>query len=182
MRTQLLSLAFLATAAVPALADPGAPVKATPASQQLKVTSTAFGPNTRIPPEFTCEGADKAPPLQWSAAPAGTKSLAIVVDDADAPKGTFTQWLVTGIAPSVTSVGKDALPQGAVASKNSKGSAGWTGPCPGTSGKHRYVFHVFALDAAIPPPADKAAFLRAINGHILAEGQLMGTYQSVNTP
>lgn len=154
----------------------------TPSRLQLAVTSSAFVANQKIPVEYTCEGNDVAPPLQWSTVPQATKSVAILVDDADAPKGTFTQWLVTGISPIVNSIDKDALPQGAVAAKNGKGSAGYTGPCPGTSGKHRYFFHVFALDTNLPPQPDKASFLSAINGHVLADGQLMGTYQSINTP
>jgi Raf kinase inhibitor-like YbhB/YbcL family protein len=182
MKTHLLPFVLLAAAAAPVIAGPGRAVQPTPARLQLAVTSTAFTANDRIPPEFTCEGSDKAPPLQWSTVPQGTRSVALLVDDADAPKGTFTQWLVTGISPITNSIGKDALPQGAVAAKNSKGTTGYSGPCPQESGKHRYYFHVFALDTHLAAPADKAAFLAAINGHILAEGQLMGTYQTINTP
>ncbi len=182
MRIQLLSFALLAASTAPAFAGgPGAAVQPTPARLQLAVTSSAFTANQLIPPEFTCDGNDSPPPLQWSTVPKDTKSVAILVDDADAPKGTFTQWLVTGISPVRNAIDKSALPQGAVASKNGKGTTGYTGPCP-PSGKHRYFFHVFALDSAIRPPADKLEFLNAINGHILAEGQLMGTYQKTTTP
>lgn len=179
MRTRLLSFALFAVV-TPAVAGPSS-VPPTPSRLQLAVTSPAFVANQLIPPEFTCDGNDKAPPLSWSTVPKDTRSVAILVDDADALKGTFTQWLVTGISPITNSIGTDALPQGAVAAKNSKGTTGWSGPCP-PSGKHRYYFHVFALDTTIPPPADKAEFLNAINGHVLADGQIMGAYQRTTTP
>ena len=185
MRTPLLPLALLALPAV-ALAQPpitsSTPVPPTPSRLELQVTSTAFTANQPIPPEFTCDGADNPPPLAWSTPPKDTKSIAVFVDDADAPKGTFTHWLITGISPLTTSLlASSALPDGAIAAKNSKGTAGYTGPCP-PAGKHRYYFHVFALDTTIATPADKLDLLRAINGHVLADGTLMGTYQKTTSP
>jgi Raf kinase inhibitor-like YbhB/YbcL family protein len=182
MRTPLLPFALLALPAA-AIAQPitaNSPVPPTPSRLELQVTSTAFTANQPIPPEFTCDGGDNPPPLAWSQPPKDTRSIAVFVDDADAPKGTFTHWLVTGISPFTTSL-SGALPDGAIAAKNGKGSTGYTGPCP-PAGKHRYYFHVFALDTQIAQPADKLEFLRAIQGHVLADGTLMGTYQKTTTP
>jgi Raf kinase inhibitor-like YbhB/YbcL family protein len=182
----LLSLTVLAVLPGVALADkpitPASPTPPTPSRLELAVTSTAFTANQPIPPELTCDGGDNPPPLAWSTPPKETRSIAVFVDDADAPKGTFTHWLVTGISPYTTSLAPGgALPQGASAAKNSKGDAAYTGPCP-PAGKHRYYFHVLALDTTIATPADKVDFLRAINGHVLADGTVMGTYQKTTTP
>jgi Raf kinase inhibitor-like YbhB/YbcL family protein len=186
MRTQLFSLALLAALPAVSLADTPkagpAPVPPTPARLELQVTSTAFRANEAIPPEFTCDGTSNTPPLAWTNVPKETRSVAIFVDDVDAPKGTFTHWLVTGISPTTTSLPSGGgLPQGAVAAKNSKGEAGYAGPCPPV-GRHRYYFHVFALDTSIARPATKVEFLSAIKGHVLADGQLVGTYQKTTTP
>jgi Raf kinase inhibitor-like YbhB/YbcL family protein len=165
-----LTLTMWLGVAVPvvALADPPKPAT-------LEVTSPAFAANGDIPSEFTCEGTDTPPPLAWSEVPAGTKSIAIVVEDPDAPKGTFTHWMVTGISPATRSIGGGPLPSGAMAIKNDAGKAGYTGPCP-PSGRHRYVFRVFALDAPIHA-SDRAQLEHAMKGHVLAEGQLVGMYQ-----
>src|SRR5256885_16856470 len=97
----------------------------------LTITSSAFKANETIPSEYTCDGAEKSPPLAWSNVPASAKSIAILVDDPDAPKGTFTHWIVTNIPPSETSLSAaGSLPQGATAGKNAKGAAGTRGPCP----------------------------------------------------
>lgn len=177
MRTlTLLLLTTLIPAA--ALAGPGTG-KITPrqAKADLKLTSTAFKANQQIPSEYTCDGSDTAPPLAWSAVPGNTRSLALLVEDPDAPDGTFTHWLVTGIAPTTDGITPGAgLPAGAVAAKNGKGDTGYTGPCP-PSGRHHYAFHVYALETTIPTPATKDDFLAAIKGHVLAEGLLVGTYE-----
>jgi len=170
MRT--LILAVLATLPAAALADPPKP-----AAPPLEVTSTAFKNNGAIPADYTCEGTGTAPPLTWSRVPAAAKSIAILVDDPDAPNGTFTHWLVTGIPPTTTSLATGgSLPAGAMASKNGKGETGYTAPCPPT-GRHRYRFDVFALDIATPHAQTRADFLAEINGHIVAKGELTGTYQ-----
>jgi Raf kinase inhibitor-like YbhB/YbcL family protein len=186
MRTPFLTFALLAV--VPALAHadkpitPSSPTPPSPSRLELQVTSNAFTANQAIPPELTCDGNDTPPPLAWSNVPKDTRSIAVFVDDADAPRGTFTHWLVTGISPFTGSLASGgALPQGAIAAKNSKGGAGYTGPCPPT-GKHRYYFHVVALDTTIATPSDKVDFLRQIDGHVLADGVVMGTYQRTTTP
>jgi len=169
MRNWILPLVFLATLPTSALANKK------PAS--LTVKSSAFANNAAIPSEYTCDGSELSPPLSWSQVPAGTKSIAILVDDPDAPMGTFTHWLVTGIPASTTRLGKGAaLPAGAIAEKNDKGATGYAGPCP-PSGRHRYRFHVYALDIETPKATTRAELLSESKGHTLAAGELVGTYQ-----
>jgi len=149
---------------------------ADPAPKTLTVTSDAFQANETIPTDYTCEGAQKSPPLSWSGVPSDAKSIAILVEDPDAPKGTFTHWMVTNIPPSDTSLSENgSLPTGAVAAKNGKGTNGYAAPCP-PSGTHHYHFSVFALDKTIARPANRAAFMKEIKGHVLAKGELVGTY------
>jgi Raf kinase inhibitor-like YbhB/YbcL family protein len=176
------ALAGPAEASVQAPIDALAQVMASDDVPVLHVTSSAFGANQLIPPKYTCDGTQTTPPLAWSHVPAGTQSIAILVEDPDAPGGMFTHWLVTGIAPTTTALAAGAaLPDGATAARNSKGRLGYDGPCP-PHGRHRYVFRVFALDSAIPPPKDRDGFLSEIHGHTLAEGRLVGTYQRATPP
>ena len=149
----------------------------------LRVTSPAFGANGSIPPEFTSDGPDTAPPLSWNQPPPGTKSIAILVEDPDAPdpaapKRTWVHWIVTGIPASVMSLGGDSdLPAGAVQGINDWGQRRWMGPNPPV-GRHRYFFRVYALDIALgSTQMRKAELLSAIKGHILAQGELIGTYK-----
>ena len=143
----------------------------------IGVRSSAFANNGAIPSEYTCDGSQTSPPMSWSKVPAATKSIAILVVDPDAPKGTFTHWLVTGLDPTTTEIGKDtALPSGAMAMKNDTGNTGYAGPCP-PSGMHHYRFQIFALDIAAPKATTRAAFLTEIKGHTLATGYLVGTYE-----
>lgn len=163
---------------VPAVALAAGPT--TPVATKLTVTSSAFKATETIPPEFSCDGGSRVPPLAWTGVPKTAKSIAIFVDDPDAPKGTFTHWLVTNLPAATTSIPKGgALPAGAKVAKNSNGGDGYYGPCPPT-GRHRYVFHVFALDAAITA-ATKDELTQAIAGHIVASGELLGTYQRITT-
>lgn len=185
MRT-LPSLALLTALGAPALADAPlsykTPVPSTPSKLQLEVTSSAFRANEPIPAEYTCDGSSATPPLAWSNVPKDTRSVAVFVEDIDAPSGAFTHWLITGISPLTTSLASGGgLPAGAVAAKNGKGEAAYTPPCP-PRGKHRYYFHVFALDTTIGAPSSKSEFLTAIKNHVLADGQLMGTYQKPTAP
>jgi Raf kinase inhibitor-like YbhB/YbcL family protein len=168
MRTSILSVLIPLMASAPAMANP---------QKTIKVTSSAFKMNEAIPAQYTCEGANKSPPLAWSNVPKNAKSVALVVEDPEAPKGTFTHWLVTDLPVSETSLAADAqIPQGAVAAKNDKGETGYTGPCP-PSGVHHYHFHVYALDKEIGPQQSQSDFLSAIRGHVLAEGDLIATYE-----
>lgn len=147
------------------------------AQSPLRVTSNAFAPNGSIPTRYTCEGADVSPPLSWSQVPQGTQSIAILMDDPDAPKGTVTHWILTNIPPETSALRAGTPPpEGAIATMNDIGNRGYAGPCP-PSGRHRYRFQVFALDTRIPRPASRAELLSAIEGHVLAQGELVGTYQ-----
>ena len=170
MRAWILPVAlFGQTAAAEPVKQPG--------HLALDVRSTAFGPNEGIPSEYTCQGSDHAPSLSWSKPPRETKSIAILVEDPDALGGTFAHWIVTELPPVTTLLRANAaLPHGAVAGKNDTGETGWKGPCP-PSGTHHYVFHVYDLDKRLgPTPMTRADLLAAIDGHVVAEGKLVGLY------
>jgi Raf kinase inhibitor-like YbhB/YbcL family protein len=141
--------------------------------------STAFEPGGAIPPRHTCEGEDTSPPLSWSDPPDGTRSLALVVDDPDAPVGTFTHWVAWGIDPSTGRLGEGGSPP--FAGRNDFGSLGWRGPCPPKGhGRHRYFFRLHALDAEVPGlerGTAKEDLERAIAGHVLGVAELVGTYE-----
>jgi len=173
MRVFTISFLFLASVPASTLGDTSPRSK----TASLTVTSSAFSANGTIPAEYTCDGSQTSPPLSWSGAPADAKSIAILVEDPDAPKGTFTHWLVTDIPTTTTSLDKGAsLPDGAMAVKNDKGDAGYAPPCPPT-GRHHYHFRVFALDKTLGKITTRSEFLSAIKGHVLAQGDLIGTYQ-----
>jgi Raf kinase inhibitor-like YbhB/YbcL family protein len=151
------------------------------------ITSTAFAPNAAIPSLYTCEGKDISPPLAWGGAPAGTKSLALIVDDPDAPdpaapKMTWVHWVLYNIPSAAGSlpeaVRPTALPAGTREGVNDWGRTGYGGPCP-PIGRHRYFHKLYALDFVLPElkRADKAALEKAMQGHILAQAALIGTYQ-----
>jgi Raf kinase inhibitor-like YbhB/YbcL family protein len=153
----------------------------------LALTSTAFAPDGAIPALHTCEGRDVSPPLTWSGAPAGTKSLALIVDDPDAPdpaapRMTWVHWVLynlpqvaTGLAEGVPAA---ALPAGTREGVNDWGRTGYGGPCP-PIGRHRYFHKLYALDTVLPDLGRprKAALEKAMQGHILAQAVLVGTYQ-----
>src|SRR5262245_38529708 len=164
-------------------ADPEpAPVQEPKPAAKLDVTSPAFAANAEIPTDYTCEGADAAPPLAWSGAPAGTKSFALIVDDPDAPdpaapKRTWVHWVLASIPPNVTSLADGPPPAGVAVGANDWGKTAWGGPCP-PIGRHRYFFKVYALDAPIGSTGlKKAELLQLITGHVLARGELVGTYE-----
>ena len=139
----------------------------------MNVTST-FQHEGQIPKECTCDGQDKIPPLEISAVPANAKSLALIVDDPDAPMGTWDHWILWNIPPNTKVVDR---PMG-VAGKNSWGKLNYGGPCP-PSGTHRYYFKLYALDLMLDLPAgsNKKTLETAMKRHILAEAVLMGKYQ-----
>ena len=153
----------------------------------LTITSTAFAPNGEIPALYTCEGKDVSPPLAWSGAPAGTKTFALIVDDPDvpdpaAPKTTWVHWVLYGI-PAATNglpeaVASQALPAGTREGINGWGRTGYGGPCP-PIGRHRYFHKLYALDTSLHEltRADGSTLAQAMQGHILAEAVLIGTYQ-----
>ena len=173
-RISLLILALVLTSCA-GQGTPAAEVLEVPMT--LSITSTAISQGQPIPADYTCDGAGTSPPLAWSGAPAGTKAFALIMDDPDAPMGTFVHWVVYNIPASASSlppaVPKDAvLSDGSAQGKNSGGRLGYTGPCP-PGGTHRYYFKLYALDIS---GAGKDQLLKAMQGHILAQGELMGTY------
>jgi Raf kinase inhibitor-like YbhB/YbcL family protein len=141
------------------------------------LTSSGFADGQPVPQKYTCEGEDVSPPLAWSGVPEGTASLALVVDDPDAPAGTFTHWLAWGIDPAAGGLGEgEAAP---VEGQNDFGSAGWRGPCPPPGhGPHRYFFRLHALDRELelPAGAGKAEVEQALAG-ALGVAELVGTYE-----
>jgi Raf kinase inhibitor-like YbhB/YbcL family protein len=143
----------------------------------MKITSTNFVEGGNIPSKFTCDGGDANPALRFEGAPAEAKSLALIVDDPDAPSGLFTHWLVWNIDPKTTAIEENSAPSNAIQGKNDFGKSSYGGPCP-PSGTHRYFFKVFALDRQLDLPAgSKRAQLDAqMRGHIIGQGELMGRY------
>ena len=150
------------------------------------LTSPAFATGGEIPTQYTCEGDDISPPLAWSTPPAGTKSLALIVDDPDAPdpkapKITWVHWVLYNLPPSVDGLPEGvparALPAGTREGLNDWKRSGYGGPCP-PIGRHRYFHKLYALDTVLPDLGrpSKVALERAMQGHILAQAELLGTY------
>ncbi len=145
----------------------------------LTLSSPDFDDNSLIPAQFTCEGANVAPTLVWQDPPANTKSLALIMDDPDAPHGTWVHWVLFNIPPDTKQLSaKNQAPQGAVSGANSWGNSGYGGPCP-PSGTHRYFFKLYALDVTLPlsVKATKQDLTTAMQDHILASAQLVGLYK-----
>jgi len=147
----------------------------TAASAGITVTSPAFEQGGPIPAQYTCHGSGISPPLRWSGVPAKAQALALVVDDPDAPHGTYTHWLVVDIPASTDHVDAASRPAGGTELAAS-GGAGWSAPCP-PSGTHHYRFHVYALRSGLGLPADTsiAHAMRAIGADTLSWGLLTGT-------
>jgi len=145
----------------------------------LSLTSPAFEHEASMPSKYTCDGENTSPPLSWSGISEGTASLALIMDDPDAPGGTWDHWIVFNIPPSVEGVGEGEEPEG-VPGKSSFGRGGYGGPCP-PSGLHRYIFRLYALDTMldIPEGSSKIEALRSMEGHIIERAELTGTYQRV---
>ncbi|MGO9545784.1 MAG: YbhB/YbcL family Raf kinase inhibitor-like protein [Rhodomicrobium sp.] len=153
----------------------------------FKLVSPAFAEGAAIPRKYTCEGSDVSPPLTWSGIPAAAKSLALIVDDPDAPdpkapKMTWVHWVLYNLPPDSTGLAEgvkaDALPAPAMAGLNDWKRPGYGGPCP-PIGSHRYFHKLYALDTVLPrlSHAGKAGVEAAMKGHILAEATLVGTYE-----
>lgn len=150
---------------------------------QIVLSSPAFEPEGAIPRKFTCDGEDISPPLEWEGVPNDAESLALILDDPDAPRGTWVHWVVYNLEPGLT-----GLPEGAVAradgrpmgvqGRNDFRRNNYGGPCPPSGPAHRYFFKLYALDTVLDleAGATKAELEAAMQGHTLAQGQLMGTY------
>jgi Raf kinase inhibitor-like YbhB/YbcL family protein len=150
----------------------------------LELTSSAFKPNDAIPKEYTCDGSDVSVPLRWKNAPDGTTGFALIVDDPDAPRGTWVHWVLYDLPASVTDLAagvghQESLSNGAKQGKNDFGKVGYGGPCPPSGPAHHYHFKLYALDrvTVLKPKATKQQLLDAMKGHVLAEAQLIGTYK-----
>jgi Raf kinase inhibitor-like YbhB/YbcL family protein len=150
---------------------------------EIKLTSTAFKEGESIPRSYTCDGVNISPPLEWSGVPKTAKTIAIVADDPDAPGGTWVHWVLynlpaanIGLVESLPA--SENLKAGGFQGKNDFGKIGFGGPCP-PSGTHRYFFRIYALDGELPlkAGATKAELTKAMEGHTMLQGQLMGTYR-----
>ncbi len=149
---------------------------------EINVESSAFKEGQSIPKQYTCDGVNISPPLEWKGVPKNAKTLAIICDDPDAPTGTWVHWVVYNLSANDMGLientpATEKLTGGGLQGKNDFGKIGYGGPCP-PSGTHRYFFKLYALDAELDlrPGATKSDLLKAMEGHIVAQGQLMGTY------
>ena len=149
----------------------------------IKVTSRAFEEGGMIPSKYTADGANISPPLQWEGIPEGTQSIALINDDPDAPMGTWVHWIMWNIPPNKKELPENISPDQKLTDGSSQGitdfrQLGYGGPAP-PSGTHRYFFKVYALDTKLDlsTGSTKAQLVKAMEGHILAEGQLMGKYK-----
>ncbi len=150
----------------------------------LSLKSTAFDQGGDIPKKHTCEGADLSPALSWGDPPAGTRTFSLIVDDPDAPAGTWVHWVIYNLSAQTRDLPEGVpktgeLKDGSRQGRNDFARPGYGGPCPPRGAAHRYFFKLYALDAelSLPPGATKAELERAMKGHILAETQLMGKYK-----
>ncbi len=144
----------------------------------MKITSTAFTDGEKIPAEYTCDGQNINPPLTISGVPSGVKSLVLIVDDPDAPAGTWTHWTLWNIPPTTTEIAANSVPTGAVAGQTSFGQSGYGGPCP-PSGSHHYWFKLYALDTTLNLPATTKVndLMAATAGRIVTVAKLIGLYR-----
>ena len=150
----------------------------------LKLTSTAFQPGATIPEEFTCDGPDVSPALAWTDPPADTHTFALIMDDPDAPVGTWVHWVLYDLPPNTRDLAEgvpkqEELPNGTRQGRNDFRRIGYGGPCPPSGPAHRYFFKLYALDSKtnLKPGATKAELEKAMKGHILTQAELMGRYQ-----
>jgi Raf kinase inhibitor-like YbhB/YbcL family protein len=154
----------------------------------IAITSTAFDSDGAIPKQYSCQGEGLSPALAWSKIPEDTRSLALIVEDPDAPSGMFVHWVLFDIPPTVTALTEnepksETLSNTARQGTNGAGKLGWTPPCPppgtGHNGEHRYFFRIYALDTllSLPSSTDRDALLEAMKGHVIGEGTLVGRYK-----
>ncbi len=160
------------------------PKSATGHVMKIQLTSAAFADGQPIPVKYTADALDISPPLAWSNAPAGAKSFALIADDPDAPAGTWVHWVIYDLPPTTVSLAVDQLKvaqfkNGAKQGLNDFKKTGYNGPAPPPGKAHRYYFKLYALDVltGLAPGATKADLLKAMDGHVLGEGKLMGTFQ-----
>ena len=150
----------------------------------IEISSDAFSKGEAIPAKYTCDGDDVSPALRWGNIPKDAKSLVVICEDPDAPSGNFVHWVLYGLPPSVDVLSEgvaktETLPNGARQGRNGFGRIGYGGPCPPRNGAHRYFFRLYALDIEprLGPGVDKSEIDRMMKDHVLASGDLMGTYK-----
>lgn len=143
----------------------------------MKITSTAFTDSTSIPLKYTCQGDNINPELKIEGVPENAKSLALIMDDPDAPMGTWVHWVVWNISPDITTIPQNSVPAESIEGITSFGKSGYGGPCP-PKGVHRYYFKLYALNDKlnIPKNSNKEDLLKAMDGKIIQQAELMGTY------
>jgi len=153
------------------------------ASQKLQLNTSAFQPGANIPKQFTCDGGDVSPALSWNDPPAGTRSFVLIMDDPDAPAGTWVHWVIYNLPATARQLPahvprKDQINGGGWQGLNDFRMAGYGGPCPPPGNPHRYFFRLYALDnlVTVKPRARRNEIDRAMEGHVLAQAELMGTY------
>jgi Raf kinase inhibitor-like YbhB/YbcL family protein len=170
----VLSLAGLAACS----SGGGRPRAERPLPEPITVSSPAFAAGSAIPQRFTCDGDDRSPPLGWSGLPATTVEIALVVDDPDAPRGTYVHWIVVGLDPASAELAEATVPPGGRQARNSAGKAAYTGPCPPEGPPHHYRFTVYALQrpADVGDDASPETAIEAIEAAATARGRLVGTY------
>jgi len=190
MQRRFASFAFSFFAAfLFACASPPQPVEQNPAAtpkeenMAINVTSTAFKEGQPIPKQYTCDGINISPPLEWSGVPKNAKTIAIICDDPDAPAGTWVHWVLYNLPADKIGLientpATETLSGGGMQGTNDFKKIGYGGPCP-PSGTHRYFFKVYALESelSLKPGATKADVEKGMEGHIVSQGQLMGTYK-----
>jgi hypothetical protein len=152
--------------------------------ERMELSSSAFTEGGLIPAQYTCDNKNVSPPLKWSGVPTGAKSLALIADDPDAPSGTWVHWVLYDLPPTATELAEDVpksqyVAAGARQGLNDFRHLGYGGPCPPPGKPHRYFFKLYALDAALDlkPGAAKKDLERAMEKHVVAHAQLMGTYK-----
>ena len=146
-------------------------------SGNMKLTSSVFLNNQNIPAKYSCDGVNVNPPLTLSDVPNNAKSLVLIMDDPDAPMGTWIHWTVWNIDPKTSEIAENSVPSQAIEGKTSSGKSGYGGPCP-PSGTHRYFFKLYALDIALslPQSTTKEDLEKAMTGHTLEQAELVGLY------
>lgn len=179
-----VSLLLVCAACVRQQPGAQAPAATTPAeaNPKFRVTSNAFKEGEALPRQYTCDGVNISPPLEWTDTPKTAKAIAIIADDPDAPAGTFVHWVLYNLPADTIGMvenlpATESLRAGGFQGKNDFGKIGYGGPCP-PSGTHRYFFKVYALDTELPlkAGATKTELEKAMEGHIISQAQLMGVY------
>jgi Raf kinase inhibitor-like YbhB/YbcL family protein len=162
-----------------AACQPPAAIDLGGSAMTFKLNSPAFADGATMPVDFSCEGQDKSPELRWSEAPANTRSFALIMDDPDAPGGTFTHWVLFDIPPSISQLAEDDQSTG-INGQNGFGATGYRGPCPPPGGAHRYFFKLYALDIdslQLKAGAARAEVEAAVKGHVIGQAQWLGRFE-----